>query len=89
LSREDLVLSGLTPGQHTTRIVTDAAGAIAESNEADNEYVREFFVEQPTGKIRVVKDALPDDPQDFTFTGSFGMFLLDDDSDPTLPNRVC
>jgi len=87
LSREDLVLSGLTPGQHTIRIVTDAAGAIAESNEADNEYVREFFVEQPTGKIRVVKDALPDDPQDFTFTGSFGMFLLDDDSDPTLPNR--
>ena len=39
----------------------------------------------------VVKDATPDDPQDFAFTAGGGLtarssFSLDDDSDPTLPN---
>ena len=41
------------------------------------------------GSIRVVKDAVPNDPQDFTFTRSFGHnFSLDDDGDPTLSNAV-
>jgi hypothetical protein len=42
------------------------------------------------GKITIVKDARPNDPQDFTFSiwgGSFAQsFPLDDDADPTLPN---
>ncbi len=42
------------------------------------------------GQIRVVLDAVPDDPQDFAFTTGGGLspgsFSLDDDSDPTLPN---
>ena len=37
-----------------------------------------------------MKDALPDDPQDFSFTAGGGLspasFSLDDDADPTLPN---
>ena len=41
------------------------------------------------GKITVVKDARPNGPQDFSFsidgTGGSQTFLLDDDSDPTLP----
>ena len=41
------------------------------------------------GSIRVVKDTVPNDPQDFTFATSFGAnFSLDDDADPTLPNTV-
>ena len=40
--------------------------------------------------ITIVKNAVPDDPQDFGFTTTGGLnpaaFSLDDDSDPTLPN---
>lgn len=38
------------------------------------------------GTITIIKDAVPNDPQDFKFTGNLGQFDLDDDSDPTLPN---
>ncbi|MBI4285972.1 MAG: hypothetical protein HY670_08790, partial [Chloroflexi bacterium] len=40
------------------------------------------------GTIVIVKDAVPDDPQDFQFTGDLGNFSLDDDADPTLPRSV-
>ena len=41
------------------------------------------------GSIRVVKDAVPNEPQDFTFTRTFGAnFSLDDDADPTLSNTT-
>ncbi|MBI3785293.1 MAG: hypothetical protein HY270_18020 [Deltaproteobacteria bacterium] len=40
--------------------------------------------------ITIIKNTVPDGPQDFTFTASGGLvpstFLLDDDNDPTLPN---
>jgi CSLREA domain-containing protein len=46
-----------------------------------------------TGSITIVKDAVPNDPQDFAFTGSgpggfnfSGGFSLDDDGNGTLPN---
>ena len=42
-----------------------------------------------TGSITIVKDALPDDAQDFSFTTSgtgLSSFSLDDDANPTLPN---
>ncbi len=38
------------------------------------------------GVITIMKDAQPDDDQDFGFTGSVGAFLLDDDADGTLSN---
>jgi hypothetical protein len=38
------------------------------------------------GTITIVKDAVPNDPQDFQFTGELGDFVLDDDDDGTLPN---
>ena len=38
------------------------------------------------GTIVIIKDAVPDDPQDFDFTGTLGTFKLDDDNDQTLPN---
>jgi len=41
----------------------------------------------PPGKVKVVKDAVPNDPEDFHFTGTIGAaFDLDDDADGTLPN---
>ena len=41
-----------------------------------------------TGTITVVKDAVPNDAQDFTFTVDNAGFALDDDSDVTLPNTA-
>lgn len=46
-------------------------------------------IQDNDGTIRIIKDAVPNDAQDFSFstTGSdFIAFLLDDDSDATLPN---
>jgi hypothetical protein len=39
-----------------------------------------------TGTITVVKNAVPNDAQDFTFTVDSSGFSLDDDADATLPN---
>jgi hypothetical protein len=46
------------------------------------------FVNQQRGTIKIVKDAQPDGPQDFTFTPSgFGStFILDDDTDNVRPS---
>jgi hypothetical protein len=48
------------------------------------------FANRKRGRIVVVKDAIPDDPQDFSFTAGGGLspssFQLDDDSDGTLSN---
>jgi hypothetical protein len=49
------------------------------------------FYNHRSGSITIVKDAMPDDPQDFDFTSSdpsIGNFSLDDDSDPSLPNGI-
>ncbi len=40
------------------------------------------------GTITIVKDAVPDGPQDFDFSGDLGAFSLDDDTDPTLPRST-
>lgn len=44
-----------------------------------------------TGTITIVKDAVPNDPQDFQFTSNssaIGAFALDDDSGSTVPNSM-
>ncbi|MEK6721326.1 MAG: hypothetical protein AABZ33_11750, partial [Chloroflexota bacterium] len=38
------------------------------------------------GSVTIVKDAVPNDAQDFTFGGGFGTFSLDDDANATLSN---
>jgi len=38
------------------------------------------------GSLTIVKDAVPDSAQDFSFSGDLGDFDLDDDADGTLPN---
>jgi hypothetical protein len=42
-----------------------------------------YRLTKQTGTVEIALDAIPDDPQDFSF--NFGDFSLDDDSDPTLP----
>ena len=42
--REDYLIRRLAPGSHTLRIVADAGGAVAESDESDNEYTRTLIV---------------------------------------------
>jgi hypothetical protein len=40
------------------------------------------------GIVTITKDAVPDDAQDFAYTGDLGSFSLDDDADGTLPNTT-
>lgn len=47
------------------------------------------FTAPALGSVTIVKDATPDDPQDFGFSGDdpIGSFSLDDDADVTLPDE--
>ena len=45
------------------------------------------FTNTQRGSITIVKDAVPDHPQDFTFSGDLGDFTLDDDPTMTLEHR--
>ena len=54
--------------------------------------VAEIFVTpaSPTGSLTIIKDANPNDAQDFSFTttgSGLSSFILDDDSDPTRSNQ--
>ena len=42
--REDYLIRRLAPGTHTLRIVADGGGAVAESDESDNDYTRTLIV---------------------------------------------
>jgi len=53
-----------------------------------DETVKCTFTNTKQGTISIVKDAAPDDSQDFDFSGDLGNFFLDDDTDPTLPNTA-
>lgn len=71
------------PGwQHTT------PSSITGSITYDGEDKIANFLNTQRGRIIVKKDAIPDDPHDFSFlgTGGIGSFYLDDDSDGTLSN---
>jgi hypothetical protein len=81
------------PGE-TYSTPTDMApiALLGEGGMYDGQYPRMWIVSErltpvPAGRIRVVKDTQPDAPQDFTFQSpELGVFILDDDSDPTRPN---
>jgi len=70
-------------------------GSGADNTVLNNYAVTSNPVNTPVtyGSITITKDAIPNDPQDFTFTGAGpagydfgGGFSLDDDTDGTLPN---
>ena len=53
----------------------------------DGETVTCTFTNTQRSTIVIVKDAVPDGPQDFGFTGDLGAFTLDDDRrDDTFSN---
>jgi len=67
---------------------TGIAGATATIDLDAGESVTCTFTNSKTGTITIVKDAVPDDAQDFAFTTTGGLtpagFSLDDDADGTL-----
>jgi beta-propeller repeat-containing protein len=73
-----------SPGQ------ADGPRRLAEMQAPLDLSVQGVELSEPTGTIVVRKDAVPDHPQDFSFTAGGGLsptsFQLDDDSDPTLSN---
>ncbi|MFL5641830.1 MAG: isopeptide-forming domain-containing fimbrial protein, partial [Chloroflexota bacterium] len=77
-------LTGLTcddnnsTGNESTRVASIHVEA--------NEHVTCTYVNTKLGSITIVKDAVPNDAQDFAFTGDVGAFSLDDDSNATLPS---
>jgi hypothetical protein len=76
-------------GETYARFRLNAQGGLNSFGLATDGEVEDYRVETVApGSITVVTDAIPDDPQDFTFTSTFEppVFALDDDADPTLPN---
>jgi hypothetical protein len=77
-----------TPSSGTSTNLTAATATIVLA--AGDNIVCTFVNTKPaTGSITIVKDAQPNDAQDFAFTPSqatMPQFLLDDDSDSTLSN---
>ena len=77
-----------TPSSGTSTNLTSATATINLA--AGDNSVCTFVNNKPTtGSITIVKDAQPNDGQDFAFTPSqatMPQFLLDDDSDSTLSN---
>lgn len=62
-----------------------------DTNSANNSSTATITVTCPTGTIVIVKDAVPNDAQDFAYTStipSHTSFSLDDDSDNTLPSTT-
>jgi uncharacterized repeat protein (TIGR01451 family) len=80
-------LTGLTctdPSGGTSTSMTNRKATISL---AAGETVTCTFTNTKRGKITIIKDALPNDAQDFAFTSvSLGNFSLDDDSNATLTN---
>ena len=62
-------------------------GATASVTVDPGDVITCTFTNTRDATVTIVKDAVPNGPQDFGFTGSFGPFSLDDDTDPTLLDR--
>src|SRR5207253_979994 len=77
-------------GWDLTSSSCDDGSTISSIDVSAGETVTCTFTNEKRGKIIVIKDAQPNDPQDFAFTAGGGLspssFSLDDDSDPTLSN---
>jgi hypothetical protein len=77
------------------RLNTDAQGNGGESLGSQDNQIKgaDILMIPPQGAITIVKDAIPDDPQDFSFTATdntntpINPFILDDDLEATQPNQ--
>ena len=71
-------------------VAVDGANAIIGARGGNAAYAFGGVGPPATGTIVIVKDTVPNSPQDFSFTTtglSPSSFMLDDDSDPTLTNQ--
>ncbi len=77
-------------GWDLTDATCDDGSPISNIDVSPGETVNCSFANRKRGKVIAVKDALPNDPQDFSFDAGGGLspssFSLDDDSDPALSN---
>src|SRR6185369_17072685 len=85
------VSEGAVSGWDLTSATCSDGSPVSAIVVSPGETVTCTFVNTKRGHIIVVKDAVPNDAQDFTFTNNFGngnpaTFALDDDADPTLSN---
>ena len=76
-------LSCVDPSGGTTTNLGTRTGTI---DLAAGESVTCTFTNTKDGTIKITKDAIPNDPQNFSFSGDLGVFTLDDDSDGALSN---
>lgn len=67
---------------------TNPLNRTATINLTDGDVVVCTFVNTKRGSITIVKNTVPDGPQNFSFSGSLGDFSLDDDGDPALANSI-
>jgi len=70
----DLTVITCDDGNSTGNVGTRTATFSLEAGET----VKCTFTNTQRGSITIIKDAVPDDPQDFDFTGDLGDFSLDD-----------
>jgi agmatine/peptidylarginine deiminase len=84
------VSESVPSGWDQTGASCDDGSPVANIAVAPGEVVTCTFTNRKRGRIVAVKDAQPNDPQDFSFTAGGGLspasFDLDDDSDGTLPS---
>ena len=78
--------SGIVKKGQFTNIATVTGTTPTGSNVSASDSSWYTGVLPPTGSIKIIKDADPNNSQDFNFTSSLGDFYLDDDSDLTLSN---
>jgi len=88
-----VVREGPTQGWQVTNLVCNTRETIDLANRkaiislGPGEDVTCTFTNTQLATVTVVHDCVPDDPQDFAFSGGLGPFPLDDDADATLPRQ--
>jgi hypothetical protein len=89
----NFTITGFNSGTTCTATEVPPGGYIADQTNCQNVPITTggnascTIINQLAGQITIIKDAVPNDPQDFDFACSgLGVFSLDDDSDPTLSN---
>jgi hypothetical protein len=89
----NFTVTGFNPGTTCTATETPPPGYTAIQTNCQNVPITAggtascTIINQLAGQITIIKDAVPNDPQDFDFAcSSLGVFSLDDDADLTLSN---
>jgi hypothetical protein len=89
----NFTVTGFSPGTTCTATETPPAGYTPIQTNCQNVAITAggtascTIINQLAGTITIIKDAVPNDPQDFDFACSnLGVFSLDDDADGTLSN---